>query len=213
MTTEVSATLRVIGSASCGAPPDRVQIQLAAEHSAVTAPEALDGASTAAKALVSSVRTGGVADHEIQTSGMSLDREWDHQKNQESGYVARLRYTVTAPVDGAGELIASAADAAGDAIRIESVNLSLHDQGSLRERAQRDAFDDARTQAGELARLAGRQLGPVLLVDASPTSGPMPLQPRMAMVLESGSSGRAFPGFEGGEFSVSATVVVVYQLV
>lgn len=213
MTNENAATLRVTGSATHGAAPDRVQIQLAAEHSAPTAPQALDGASTAAEALVAAIRAGGVSDQELQTSGMSLDREWDHQRNRESGYVARLRYTVSAPVARASELIASAADAAGDAIRIESVGLSVSEQGPLRERAQHDAIDDARTQAVELARLAGRQLGPVLLVDASPGSGPIPVRPMMAMAMESGSVGRGFPGIEAGEFTVTATVVVIYQLV
>lgn len=205
--------LRVTGTATSGTTPDRVQIQLAAEHSAPSAPQALNGASSAAEGLVAAVRAAGVSNQDLQTSGMSLDRQWDHQTNRESGYVARLRYTVSAPIDQASELIASAANAAGDAIRIESVWLSVSEQGPLRERAQHDAIDDARTQAVELARLAGRQLGPVLVVDASPSSGPMPLQPRMAMAMESGAASRGFAGIESGEFTVTATVVVVYQLV
>lgn len=210
MTTEVSATLRVTGTATSGATPDQVELRLGVEHTADSAPEALDTAAAAAQRLVAAIKAGGVADHDVQTAGLSLDRGWDPEKNVPSKYVARHRFAVRASLDASGAVISAAAEAAGDDLRVDSVNLAVSDTDPLRARAQRDAFDDARTQATELARLAGRQLGPVLAIDTSPGSGPIPLQPKAMRMMAADAGG---PVIEGGEFTVTATIVVVYQLV
>lgn len=202
----MTATLRVAGSARCSAAPDQVQIRLATERTAATAPAALEEASSAANALVAAIKRTGVPDSDLQTAGLSLDRQWNPEAGREEGYLARHRFTITAPVAAASELIAEAAAAAGDAIRIESVGLALSDPGPLRERAQRDAFDDARNQAAELARLAGRSLGPVLSMDTTADHSVSPM-PRGVMFAEAASV------VEAGEIGVSATVVVVYELV
>ncbi|KYH43153.1 SIMPL domain-containing protein [Branchiibius sp. NY16-3462-2] len=208
MTTE-AATLRVTGTATSGATPDRVELRLGVEHSASSAPAALDAAAAAAHRLVAAIKAADVADHDVQTAGLSLDRGWDPEKNVPSGYVARHRFAVRTALDASGEVIAAAADAAGDDLRVESVSLAVSDTDPLRTRAQRDAFDDARTQATELARRAGRQLGPVLAIDTSPANGPIPLQPKAMRMMSADAGG---PMIEGGEFTVTATIVVVYQL-
>ena len=210
MTTEASATLRVTGTATSGATPDQVELRLGVERTADSAPEALNTAGATAQRLVAAIKERGVADHDLQTAGLSLDRGWDPNKNVPSGYVARHRFAVRTGLDTSAAIIAAAADAAGDDLRVESVNLAVSDTDPLRARAQRDAFDDARTQATELARLAGRQLGPVLAIDTSPASGPIPLQPKAMRMM---SAEAAAPMIEGGEFTVTATIVVVYQLV
>lgn len=210
MTTEVSATLRVTGTATSGATPDQVELRLGVEHTADSAPQALDTTAATAQRLVAAIKATGVADHDVQTAGLSLDRGWDSEKNVQSGYVARHRFAVRTGLEASGGVIAAAADAAGDDLRLESVNLAVSETDPLRARAQRDAFDDARTQATELARLAGRQLGPVLAIDTSPASGPMPLQPKALRMM---SADAGAPMIEGGEFTVTDTIVVVYQLV
>lgn len=208
MDSEPAATLRVIGTASCASAPDRVQIRLAAEHTADGAPQALDGASASSASLVAAVKHAGVADSDIQTMGMSLDRGWDPQQSVPRGYVARHQFTIYAAMPLSGAVIAAAADAGGDDFRIESVNLVLSDPDPLRRRAQRDAFDDAHNQAAELARVAGRELGAALSVDTA--TGREPILPKAGLVLDRGGFP---PALEGGEFAVSASVVVVYQLV
>ena len=210
MTTEESATLRVTGTATCGASPDRVELRLGVEHTADNASEALDAAATSAQRLVAAVKATGVADQDVQTAGLSLDRGWDSERNVQSGYVARHRFSVGAALDTSGTVISAAADAAGDDLRVESVSLAISETEPLRSRAQRDAFDDARSQATELARLAGRELGPVLAIDTSPASGPIPLQPKAKRMMAMDAAG---PVIEGGEFAVTATIVVVYELV
>lgn len=209
MTTEVPATIRVVGSATSSATPDCVILRLGVDHTAASAPEALDASAATGRALVSAVREAGVADHDVQTSDLSLDRDWDPEMKAPTRYVARHRFTVRAPLDLSGAVIAAAGSAAGDDFRVDSISLAIDDPDPLRARAQRDAFDDARTQATELARLAGRQLGPVISLDTAPESGLSPLQPKGIRMVEMASSG---PGIEGGRSAVSATVVVVYQL-
>ena len=53
-------------------------------------------------------------------------------------------------------------------------------------------------------------MGPVLAIDTSPGSGPIPLQPKAMRMMAADAGG---PVIEGGEFTVTATIVVVYQLV
>jgi uncharacterized protein YggE len=64
-------------------------------------------------------------------------------------------------LDRAGDAISDAAEAGGNATRINGVSFDIEDNSELLERARDAAFADAKAKAEQYARLAGRSLGKV----------------------------------------------------
>jgi uncharacterized protein YggE len=77
-------------------------------------------------------------------------------------------------LDDAGSAISDAADAGGNATRINGVSFDIEDNGDLLKQARDAAFADAKAKAEQYARLAGRTLGRVSQInEGSVGSGPI----------------------------------------
>ena len=76
----------------------------------------------------------------------------------------------------AGATISDLVAAGGDAARLQGVAFGLDDDAALRAKARELAFADARAAAEQYAKLAGRELGDVVLVREQVTpAGPVPM--------------------------------------
>jgi uncharacterized protein YggE len=113
--------------------------------------------------VTAALRSAGVADRDMTTTGISVDERYDHQKNRQTGYVCRNQLRVVLrDLGGSGRLLRDVAAAGGDALRIHSVSLQIVDGRDLAGAARAGAFADARLQAEQYAQLAGATLGRVL---------------------------------------------------
>ncbi len=125
---------------------------------------ALSGSTAAATALLDALRRHGVVPEDLQTSGLSVQPDYDYSGNAPvvRGYQAseqvsvRLRDLATA-----GEALSAAVTAAGDAARINGAWLEISDDRALLSAARDAAFADARAKAEQYARAAGVELGDV----------------------------------------------------
>src|SRR5699024_4984879 len=109
--------------------------------------------------------------------------------------------------DVAGDVVAVLSEAAGDALGIDGLSLSVSDPADLQRRAREAAFADACNRAEQYAALAERELGPVRHVrDLTDHAGPSPRQAR-AVTFEAGSM-----PIEAGEHTVQASVQVTWEL-
>jgi uncharacterized protein YggE len=78
-------------------------------------------------------------------------------------------------IGAAGALIDQAAAAAGDAIRVQTIDFSIADESAARAEARADAVRRALAQARQLADAAGVGLGPVRsIVELAGERPPMP---------------------------------------
>lgn len=144
------AWVEVTGHGSASTRSDVVHAQLASEAVAGDVATAFGRADAGLRAMVAAVRSAGVGDGDLRTSGMSLDRHHDRQGTP-SGYRAWLGLDVVL------RDMASVGDSAA--------------------RAARDAaWESARGQAEQLAGLAGRELGEVLhICDQAASGWPRPI--------------------------------------
>ncbi|MGL5859894.1 MAG: SIMPL domain-containing protein [Phycicoccus sp.] len=198
----------VVGTGSATAVPDVVVVDARVQVDAGDVASALTDAAARVTAALQAAADHGVADTDRRTTGMGMSTRWNRDGRTVAGYTAHqtLRLAVR-DRDRTGALLAALAGAAGDAFGVDNVSLEITDRAPLTERAREAAFTDARTAAEQLARLAGRPLGPVLRVtDQLGTDRPMP-----ALRTMSAAAMDTMP-VAAGESTVTATVAVRFGL-
>ncbi len=141
--------------------PDTATVVIAVDTQAASAAAALDDNSTRTNAVIDTLKAAGVADADLQTSNLSIYPSYD-QRGRINGYQVSNSLTATIrDVDAAGAAIDAAAEAAGDAVRVQGITFSIDDTSELVSAARAEAVEEARGQAEELADGAGVDLGRV----------------------------------------------------
>lgn len=202
--------ITVSGSAEIQAAPDIAVVTLGVERMATRASEARTGAAEAASRLLAVLREAGVEGKDIQTANITLQPQYDYNSGDGRtlrGYNASNSIAVTLrDLARSGEVVDAALEATGDAARMNGIRFGFANPATLLERARRAAVADARWRAETFANAAGVALGEVLQIAEVPdTSG----RPSPKGMLE--ARALATP-IEGGEESVSATVIVKFAL-
>lgn len=201
-------TIEVTGTGQASGSPDRVVLDLSIRAERPTVAAALGALQQAMSAVLAvagkSHRSAGAP----RTQGMSVYPQHDSQGQQVIGFTASQQLRLTfAGTDVAGETITALSAAAGDALGIDSVSLTVSDPGPLLDRAREGAFNDAQHRAGQFAGLAGRSLGAVLAVRDSPVqAGP---EPRLFAMTAADSAPMPIAG---AEHTVTASVTVRWAL-
>ncbi len=152
--------LTVAGTGTATTVPDVVRASLGAEATAPSVDGALAAADEAARRVVDAVVGAGVDRADVQTAGVQLYPQYGPEGQPNGGYVARQDLTVTfRDLGSAGDLIAAAVAAGGDAARLNGVSFAVADETALRAEAREEAFAASRAKAEQYAELVGRELG------------------------------------------------------
>lgn len=205
------ATLTVHGHGSVEGPPDLLTVSLGVQTQAATATAALNDNSTRANALMAELRKHGVADQDLQTSGLSIQPVYSGPRPTITGY--QVTNTVTArlhDLSGAGALIDDAAGAVGDAVRVDQIAFSIQDDSALAGQARAAAVRQAADQARAMAGAAGRRLG--ALCSLTDNTTPAQPQPVLGAAASAGGAFSAAPPIQAGTQQVTADVTAVYRL-
>jgi uncharacterized protein YggE len=205
----VAAGITVTGTGTATGTPDTLALDLAVASSAGTVTKALDEANAAAKAVQTSLTAHGVADKDLQTTGLSIQPQYDSKGQSITGY--QVTESVQAVIHGlakAGDTITSAVAAGGNAVRVNSIGLDLGDSGALMSQARGGAFAQAKAKAEQYAKAAGTSLGKVVSITDAAVATASP-------VFRAGAaaSGSISPvPIQAGSKDVSVTVTVVFAL-
>ncbi len=204
--------LTVVGTGTVEAQPDiaylTVGVDLKADNVAtVTA----DGGARMER-ILAALRSAGVAEEDIHTSSYSLwvEQRYDPQTGQPTGVVEyHLMHTVRATVRDLAKVgtILSAAVEAG-ANTVQEVSFSVADADKMASEARQKAVADAQKRAQEMAGALGITLGKV--VSVSESGGYVPTSTYYD--AKGGVMGAVAVPLPAGSFSVSISVVVVYEL-
>jgi uncharacterized protein YggE len=204
-------TVTVTGFGTAEAAPDLLTLAIGVECRRDSAGDAYAAAGEASTAVTAALRSRGVENRDIRTSGLNVraDVVWQEGRGQQvAGYVASSMLSVRLrdPAAGSG-VIAAAMEAGGNDVRLDGVQLGFADAAAVMALAREAAWTDARAAAAQLAGLAGAELGDVVSVRQHPVpSAPVPV----------GGMQRAFAAdavtVEAGESSVSTSVTVEWEL-
>jgi len=154
----------VNGTGEVTVTPDIATLSLGIEAQADTVAEAQAQAAVAMDAVRTALTDSGVADKDIQTQYFNIYQvtRWDDFKDQQVVIGYRVTNMVTAKirdVEQAGPVIDAVAAAGGDYTRINNISFSVDDPTPYYEQARQKAITDAKAKAGQLADLAGVNLG------------------------------------------------------
>ena len=196
-------------SESVEAEPDIATVSAGVTTQARTAVEAMRTNAQAMNAVVDRIEQLGVAERDIQTSGISLGAMYDYDQSTQRqvfrGYQASNRVSVRLrDIQRTGEVL-DALVAAG-ATDLGGPEWSIDDDTAARAQARSAAMERARAQALEYARLAG--YSDLRLLEINETvapSRPMPIIAEMARAEAADASTPVRPGM------VEATVIVTVK--
>ncbi len=203
------ALITVTGEASVARAPDMATVSIGVTSVAETAAAALSANSEAMRAVTERLKAAGVAERDLQTSGLSVNPNWTGYDSSSSGqkisgYTAMNVLTVQIrALDTLGAVLdASVSDGANT---LNGLVFGLADPRPVQDEARKAAVADARVKAQLFAEAAGVTLGPIVSIsEGGGYGGPVP-------VFKSAAAEAAVP-VQQGEVATQASVTVVWQL-
>jgi uncharacterized protein YggE len=204
-------TLSVSGTGLIKIAPDVADLSVGVSITRATVRQARADAATQMAAVIAALKKAGVAERDIQTSGLSLNPVYDYNNSNKpriTGYqvsnmvTATIRDldTVSDVVDGA--MNAGATDLNGLTFRVDNAD-------AAQAQARDAAVKDARAKADALAKAAGVSIiGVQTIVEASYT----PPQPVYYEAAAGAKAADAATPIQTGTNDVTVTVNVVYLI-
>jgi uncharacterized protein YggE len=207
-----AAGITVTGTGTVSGTPDALHLAMGVAVTRPTVTAALDDANAAAATVQASLRKSGVAEKDLQTSGLSIQPQYTESggKSTVTGYQVTESVTATLrDLKSAGMTIGQAATAGGDATRIDSVTLDLTDTGSLITAARKSAFAQAKQKAEQYAQAAGAGVGEVISIQETSTTP----TPELAVPMATAAAGAlASVPIAAGSQQVAVTVTVTFAI-
>ncbi len=201
--------MTVTGQGQVDAVPDMATISVGVTSEARTARAALGANSTATAKVLAGIVNAGIAERDVQTSGLSLSPRWSERTSQNSpaqiiGYVVHNQVQVRVrDLSVVGVLLDLLVG--NGANQFSGLRFGLQDNAGALEQARAGAVADALAKARVYAAAAGVTLGPIVSITeaGAPQERPVGLR-EMAMDA-------AVP-IAAGEISVQAGVTVVFEI-
>ena len=210
-TAEEAGQITVTGEGRSDAAPDMATISLGVTTEGKTGAEAMAANSAELAKVLANLRGAGVEDRDVQTSGLSLNPNWDYSSSGGAGrivgYVAANQLTVRVrALDDLGRMLdAAVSDGANT---LNGVSFGLSEPGPALDEARVRAVEDARARAALLAGAAGVKLGRILSIAEG--GGQMPPMPMFRM--EASAADAAPVPVAAGEVSTLASVTIVWEI-
>jgi uncharacterized protein YggE len=201
--------LTVSATADVAAQPDLAQIGAGVMTRADTAEAALMDNSQRMARVVRALRQAGVADRDIQTSGLNLQPQFRYEPNREPvpvGFQATNRVQVRLrDLTRAGRVIDALVREGAN--QIDGPTFEIAEPEPLMDRARVEAVRRARARADIYASAAGLRVTRIAAISEGHAIRPVPM-PRAAMAMEA----RADTPVEPGEVALSVVVTMEFEL-
>jgi hypothetical protein len=195
--------------------PDRASIGTGVQTSAPTAVEAMRLNAAAMDRLVRALRSNGIAERDIQTSGISLSPQYDYSPQQQgqpprlTGYqVSNQVRVVTADIAHLGGLLDTLVAAGGT--NLDGPNFYVENPDAALDTARAHAMERANARAMLYARAAGYTRARLVSLSEGGAPNPQPV-PMMAMARMAADSAAPTP-VQPGQVGNSVSINVQYRL-
>jgi len=202
-------TISVSGTGSVSVDPDTAVVNLGIQVTAATGAEAMAQVNGDATALTEALVAAGIAEEDIQTSGLSLYSTTGDDGVTVTGYNASLTVNVTVrDIESVGPTIDAAQQAGGEGFTIGGVSFSFADPESVLEQARIDALANARAKAEQYAAAAGLELGAIVSISEMTSSPPILYAAADMAVAES-----AGPPISAGQLDLTIEIAVTFAVI
>jgi len=206
---ETPALITVTGDGQVEAAPDMATVTLGVTTEGATPAEAMAANSAQLATVLARLKEAGTADSDLQTTGLSLNPNWQNDGTgtapRIAGYVATNMLTVRVrALDTLGGVLDAAIGQGANTFN--GVSFGLADPAPAMNEARRRAVADAMARAELLAGAAGVSLGPLVsMTEGGPGGWPAPVH-RMEAVADSPVPVAA------GQVSTLASVTMVFSI-
>jgi uncharacterized protein YggE len=192
--------------------PDRAWLTVASETRDARADRARSLSAEGMTALQAALKSAGLNEDAIRTTGYSLVPEMDFKggRGVVRGYVVRNQIEVRIDdLDRLSAVIDAATTSRGTSLSITGPRFSLKDEASAQSEALRNAVTSAMARARAMAMGAGRSLGAITRIEDHNVGGGMPPQPMMRMA----AAAEATPTqITPGELEIRAVITLTVEL-
>jgi uncharacterized protein YggE len=217
-TSTAYGTITMTGTGEVTGVPDQLGFTLGITRKADDVGTAMDLTSATMTRALDALAEQGVLRKDTRSTGLSIDPEYDYPSYGPpvlTGY--RVRQSVSVVVRdlrSAGEAIAAAVEAGGNATRISGIALRIGDKDALLADARDAAVKAATAKAEQYAEATGQPLGRVLTVKEGSVAARVP-QPQVTelagRVAMDAAALKALP-IRAGRSDLSVRVSVVWAL-
>jgi hypothetical protein len=197
-------TVSVTGVGRVSVTPDMAYATFGVETSNANLAQAQSDNATQMAAVIAKLKSLGVADKDIQTTGYFVSPQYDRDQKV-TGY--RVDNSVRVTVHDLKNL-GSTIDAivAAGANRVTGISFDLSNKDAATQQAREQAVADARAKAEQYAKLVNMQLGAPVTI--SETSAPAPV----AVPAAAPAAGNTSTAIQPGEGTVSVSVQIAYEI-
>lgn len=203
-------TLSISAEGHASRAPDVADLSGGVVTTAATAAGAMAATATRMTAVVAAVRRAGIAERDIQTTGLSLQPQYKYENNQSpvlTGYQATNSVSLRVrKLPDAGRLL-DALVAAG-ANQISGPNFRVDAADAALDEARTAAVGTARARAELYARATGLHVKRIVSISESGGEQPIIRPMMMARAMKVEDSTPVVPG----EVSLGITVTMVFEL-
>lgn len=202
--------ITVTGEGRVEAAPDMATITLGVQVRADTAAAALAANSERLGAVLARLKATGIADRDLQTSGLGLGPQMDYGREGQPPRVVGYEATnmLTVRVRDLGQLGVVLDQAVSDgANTLNGLAFGLAEPQAALDAARVAAVQDARRKAEMMATAAGVTLGAVLEMSESHGGGPQPYFRGAPLAMDAAAVPVA-----GGEISLTVDVSITWEI-
>lgn len=191
--------------------PDMATISLGVMTEASSAQAAMAQNRTRMAQVIAALRAGGIAERDIQTSGLSLSPQYVYVQNEQpklSGYQASNQVTVTVnDLSKVGAAIDATVGAGANTVG--GVTFGLKDPEAAENDARRRAVQALQAKANLYAQATGHRVGRLVTLSEGGGYTPQPPMPMMAMRMEKADSSTPV---QPGQLNVRIDITGLYEL-
>jgi uncharacterized protein len=215
---EPTPRIIVSGEGEAAAAPDMALVSLSVLREAATAREALDANTKAMTDIMAAMKTFGIAEKDLQTSGFSIQPRYLYaDPNKNENFAPKITgYTV---INSLGVRVRDLSKVG--AVLDQSVTLGVNEGGNVTfvkddatatmEEARKKAVENAITKAKTITTTAGVNIGRILEIsEQSYQPGPMPMM-RAELAMAKSADSAPVP-MAAGENSYRVTVNVTFEI-
>jgi uncharacterized protein len=205
--------ITVLGSGSVYTAPDIAYVYIGVDIQNADLAAAMKEAETKMNAVLTALKTAGVAENDIQTMTYNIRRDdmfgqppGGQSPQQPNYHVLNLVRATIRTVGKVGDTINAAVNAGANLVN--TIEFSVNDPGTVETAARKNALEDARERATELATGIGGKLGQVVSVEEASSFGPL----SGGAFDAAGQGGGGAPPISGGAFQVTVRLIVTFEV-
>jgi hypothetical protein len=200
--------ITVVGQGEIKVAPDVAYVSAGVRNREKTAKEAQEKTNKAMEAVIAKIKAAGVADKDIQTTGISI---WPAYERDAAivGYEASNSVVVRIDIAKAGPLIDAVVEAGANTNL--SIGFGLKDSSAVTSQALEAAAKEARTRADAIAKGLGVTVKEVQIAVEESSGSPVVMREAAGYGVPAADTKMVATPIQAGELTVTARVRVTYS--